>query len=205
MNKEIKSAWYNKDILCSEMIRGALGLNGWARLEHSGHFKYLDTLVQKIHIKTLLDLGCGAAELGRVYQNKYEYTGFDLEHIIENVAKTVNPQLKYGYFYAYNSDFSFLKNNDLIVCNSFLSEMDTPVEILIKILNNIDRYFIIHRQIFSNEPTNTVKYGTYGNLETSRSIINFKDFENITKEFNLIYKIDMPEDLGSSILLERKK
>lgn len=204
MNKEIKSAWYNKDILCTEMIRGALGLNGWARLEHSGHFKYLNTLVQKINFQSILDLGCGAGELGRVYSNKYKYKGFDLEHIIETVSKRVNPQLSYGYFDAYTSDFGFLKNNDLVIANSFLSEIDSPIDILNKILINIDKYFLIHRQIFSDQDTHIVQYGTYGSLETSRSIINFKQFENLIKNFIIIDKIDMPEDLGTSILIERK-
>ena len=45
----------------------------------------------------VLDLGCGAAEFGRVYEF-FDYTGADLPHVIEGAAKKKNPNLKYLTF-----------------------------------------------------------------------------------------------------------
>lgn len=193
-------AWYNNTVLPQQMIDGALGnLPGWGRLEEAGHFGVLDGLVQSIKPDSIADLGCGAAEVGRVYPS-VNYTGLDLPHIIENVAKVVNPNLKYIEFDANKSDFTIFKDFDLIICNGFISELPNPLEILNKLLINMGKYLIIHRQYF-DESTRLDTYKTYGNLDTVRSHIGLQDFNSlltnhiIIKEENNVF--------GKSILIEK--
>ena len=113
-NTEKKNAWYNETILPKEMVSKVISHeNGWSKLEHSDHFRFLDELINLTESKTIADIGCGAAELGRIYNN-FNYTGFDLPHIIEKVSKVVNPNLNYQVFDAYNFDYTFCK---ILSCN----------------------------------------------------------------------------------------
>jgi hypothetical protein len=193
-------AWYDNTVLPKQMVDGALGnIPGWTRLEQSGHFGVLDELVREANPISIVDLGCGAAEVGRVYSN-INYTGLDLPHIIENVAKVVNPTLQYIEFDANTSDFTIFKDFDLIICNSFISELPNPLEILNKLLTNMGRYIIIHRQYF-DDSTKFTNYKTYGNLDTVRSHIGRDDFNKlltnhiIIKEENNVF--------GKSLLIEK--
>lgn len=196
-----KTAWYNNDVLPLEMVRGAMGLNGWNRLENSGHFENLDTLIKKCEGINIADIGCGAGEVGRVYQN-LNYSGFDLPHIIENVSKKVNPSLTYFEFDAYKSDYSIFKTYDILLCNSFLSELYDPISVLRELLKNTKNYLIIHRQYFSNE-TKTHEYSTYGDLKTIRSFISEKEFNEILINHIIIHEID--SEFGKSILIKKNK
>ena len=202
MEKDLTSevAWYDNTVLPQQMIDGALGnLPGWGRLEEAEHFSVLDSLVQLISVNSIADLGCGAAEVGRLYAGS-DYTGLDLPHIIENVAKVVNPNLNYIEFDANKSDYSILQKFDLIICNSFISELPNPLEVVEKLLTNMGRYLIIHRQYF-DESTRLDTYKTYGNLDTVRSHIGLQEFNSlltnhiIIKEENNVF--------GKSILIEK--
>ena len=181
-NKE--SAWFNEDILPSDMVKGATGEKGWVKLEDSEHFKVLNEMITNLIINKIVDIGCGAGELGRVLSN-FDYTGFDLPHIINKVSKIVNPNLKYVYFDADDFDYSVLKEYDLLVCNSFISELNNPIEVLTKLIDNTTCYLLIHRQFFSNE-TNFSKYTTYGDLSTTRSHIGYNKFVGLLKNHEII-------------------
>jgi len=194
-----KTAWYNTDILPNEMVRGAMGLNGWGRLENAAHFPYLNNLINKCNCDNIADIGCGAGEVGRVY-SKLNYSGFDLPHIIEDVAKKVNPNLEYFEFDAYSFDYTFFKKYDILLCNSFLSELPEPIPVLSQILKNTKKYLIIHRQYCSKEGKIN-EYNTYGNLTTVRSFISEEEFKNLLSEHRIIEELD--SEFGKSILIER--
>lgn len=183
------TAWYDKNILPSEMVNGALGKNGWKRLEFTEHFKILNDMVLKCNGNKIADLGCGAAEVGRLYHGTHDYTGFDLPHIIQKVAKEVNQNLNYVEFDANNFDYSTLLEYDIIICNSFISELVNPLEILEKIINNTEKNLIIHRQFFSDK-TQLVEYNTYGNLKTTRSYIQYDTFLKLLTNHKISEKID---------------
>jgi hypothetical protein len=193
------SAWFNDDTLPNEMINGALGANGWQKLENTTHFKTLDSLVKLSGGAKIADIGCGAAELGRIYQN-YEYTGFDLPHIIEKVSKVVNSNLNYEYFDADNFDYTRFKNYDILICNSFISELINPLDILEKILNNTSKSLIIHRQFFRGE-NEIITYDTYGGLSTTRCHININDFNALLKSHKLIKHTSA--EYGDSLLIQK--
>jgi hypothetical protein len=199
-NMEKKTAWYNDDILPNEMVSGAIGQKGWVRLEHSEHFKVLDGLVKLVNPKKIADVGCGAAELGRVYIG-INYTGFDLPHIIEKVSKVVNKNLKYENFDANDFDYTVFKEYDLLICNGFISELTNPIEVLKKLIENTSGYLIIHRQFFSNE-TNFSEYMTYGELTTIRSHISLDEFNTLLRNHKIIKQENNP--WGDTILIKTK-
>lgn len=194
-----KTAWYNEDILPIEMIKGATGENGWARLEETEHFKVLNHFINDLNVIKMADIGCGAGELGRVFSN-IDYTGFDLPHIIDKVSKIVNTNLKYTYFNADNFEYETLREFNLIVCNSFISELNNPIEILSKLIENTSEYLLIHRQFFSDK-TNFSEYSTYGNLSTIRTHIGLNEFKELLTNHKIINQVN--NIWGDTILIKK--
>jgi len=174
----MKTAWYDE-----ENITKAMAASNFAKLEDSEHFSSLKQCfneLTKIEDKkySILDLGCGSGELGRV-MNEHNYTGVDLPHVIDKVAKIKNPQNNYFYFDANKNNFDFLKNYDVIIMNSFLSEMPNWYVILSKILLNAKKFIIIHRQDMTEKNSFLRDYKTYGGLTTINTFINISDFEKL--------------------------
>ena len=196
----LDNAWFNEDVLPSDMVKGATGEKGWSKLEDTEHFKVLNQFISNLTINKMVDIGCGAGELGRVLSN-INYTGFDLPHIINKVSKIVNPNLNYIYFNADDFDYSILKEYDLLVCNSFISELNNPIEVLTKLIDNTTNYLLIHRQFFSNE-TNFSKYTTYGDLSTTRSHIGYNEFVGLLKNHEIISHAK--NVWGDTILIKKK-
>jgi trans-aconitate methyltransferase len=194
-----KTAWFNTTDLPNEMVRGALGLNGWPRLENTDHFGVLNEMIRYCDVNNFADVGCGAGELGRVYTN-HNYTGFDLPHIIEKVAKIVNPTLEYHHFNADDSDYSIFENYDLLICNGFISELTNPIEVLSKLLKHTKKNLLIHRQYFSE--SNELKgYKTYANLNTVRCSININDFNKLLKEYKVVKR--RSTEYGDTLLIAK--
>jgi hypothetical protein len=194
------TAWFNEDILPIEMIKGATGEKGWGKLENSEHFNVLNSFIKDLNILKMADIGCGAAELGRVLSN-INYTGFDLPHIINKVSKVVNPNLNYHYFNANNFDYTTLMEYNLLVCNGFISELSNPIEVLEKLINNTSEYLLIHRQYFSSE-TNFTEYATYGNLPTVRTHIGIDEFNKLLVNHEITNRTT--NAWGDTILIKKK-
>ena len=184
MKNNRNSAWYNNSILPTEMAKGAKAeILGWKTLENTLHFKVLDALIKKSNGESMLDIGCGAAEVGRVYP-KLKYAGADLPHIIEGVAREVNPDNTYFTFDAHNSEnLDFIRDYDIILMNSFISEILNPLEFLEKVFQNSQKNIIIHRQDFNNEKTFLENYNSYGGLVATNTNINYEDFIALCKKF----------------------
>lgn len=199
------TAWTSKNCeLEKDMINGALCKKpGWKKLEYSLHFTYLNQLILITGEQTICDIGCGAGELGRVYKD-YTYEGYDLSHIVENVSKVVNPQLNYKYFDANNFNYILFKKYDLLICNSFISELINPLEIIKNLLENTSKYLIIHRQKISNK-TEIINYKTYADLLTSQSIIGIEDLKEIFKETNTCVIKEFYFDGLVSLLITKNK
>jgi len=213
-----RTAWYDNTVLPKAMVEAAIrgkkdifDIDGKrvmvpaARKTHP--YLVLDSFIKSINnCVTIADVGCGAAELGDIYK-EFDYTGFDLPHIIDGVANVVNPNLKYVKFDAQTADFSVFKNFDLIICNGFISELPNPLEILNKLLMNMKKHLIIHRQFFNedklslNVATNVSKYKTYGDLEVVRADIGKEEFNNLLTN-HIIIK-EESNVFGKSILIEK--
>ena len=176
MNTSI-TAWNNEEI-----CRHILSTN-FPKLKDSDHFLALKSCFDlAFDCETVLDVGCCKAELAEAFPN-LNYTGADLKHVVENVSKAIRPSLKYIHFDANSDDYSLMSNYDIIVMNSFLSEMPNGNEILNKVLKHAKKYVIIHRQDIESK-TKTINYQTYGAMNTVNFIISREDFNRTIKEHN---------------------
>jgi 2-polyprenyl-3-methyl-5-hydroxy-6-metoxy-1,4-benzoquinol methylase len=201
------NAWYDDTIVPREMIRGAKAeIPGWKTLENTTHFLALDSLVKKSGGESIVDIGCGAAEVGRIYSNM-KYAGADLPHIIEGVAEKVNPGKVYIKFDANESNkFDVIKEYDIILMNSFLSELSNPLEFLEKSLQNSKKYIIIHRQDFNNEKTFLENYKSYGGKLATSANINYKELAALVEKYNFEIAENISSNLDNkrSVLIKRK-
>jgi hypothetical protein len=168
----MKTAWFNK------RISDAMLNSGFKPLPESDHFPALEQCFQKVEGKTLLDLGCGIAEAALVFKD-YDYTGADLPHIIDNAAKIKNPQASFIYFNADQDSYELLRDYDIILMNSFVSELTNWYRVLNSVLLNARRFIILHRQEITDEVSRLEDYKTYAGLQTTKSIINYEDLNKL--------------------------
>lgn len=205
-----KTIWYNDKEIPETMYKAVTGqISGWSQLEHSNHFNSLNQCFQECkEAKSILDLGCGAAEVSRVFSN-YDYAGADLEHIIKNVAEKKNPNKNYIIFDINLDDCAFLKKYDIVLMNSFLSEIPDYFKALNKVLLNSKKYIIVHRQEIQEMPSKLEEYVSYAGLTTTKTIINKKEFKNICSMNNFNIILDIPStpinNNMRSFVLERQK
>ena len=210
-----KTNWYNTSLVPKSMVEAAV-IRGESDLLSLKNYQVLDKLVKLTHnCKTMGDVGCGASELGDIYK-EFDYTGFDLPHIIDGVSKVINPNLKYIKFDAQTSDFSVFKNFDLIICNGFFSELPNPLEVLEKLLVNTKKYLIIHRQFFEiskwfylqhqDDGSEHVKeksegYIGYGDLKFFRTYIHRDRFDGLLTNHKVIK--EETNEFGKSLLIQK--
>ena len=185
-----KTAWYNPEI-ASDMVKGALcQLEGFDKLENSDHFPVLEALLKMIpsELKKLADIGCGAGEISRAFPG-YDYTGFDLPHIIEQVALKVNPDSRYEKIDIQEVDFNVFSSFNIALCNSFISELENGEDILNSLFKSSPDYIILHRQEITKTGTYSKNYKTYGSLTTLKCILA----EDSIKEFLDSYGFSCPQ------------
>lgn len=197
----MKTAWYNNDSLPHSMLNA-----GFKPLKESDHFESLRGCMEIAKGKNLLDIGCGSAEVFGTFP-EWDYTGADLPHIIENVSSVSAPSAQYISFDANETDFRFIEDYDLILMNSFLSEVPDWYMILNKILYHSCGDIIIHRQEITKEETHLSEYHTYGNLPTIKTVINYDDLINAFKfnEFEMVKEDkSFPYDSAHRTFLFRK-
>tara|TARA_R110000824_G_scaffold43928_6_gene128224 strand:- start:20422 stop:21048 length:627 start_codon:yes stop_codon:yes gene_type:complete len=208
MNIDKSTCWYDVKKCPEQMILGAKG-ELWPVLKNSDHFPRLKDLIKTTSkdCTTLLDLGCGAAELSRLFP-EYFYVGADLKQILENVSMKMNPGKNYIDFDIYNNETcSFINEYDIVVMNALIDVLEHPLFGLKNVLSNSQKYVIIHRQEFDEEgKTRIVKNPAYGSL-TYHSIINLKEFEELLEEydFSIVKEVNTLFDNSKSILLKKGK
>ena len=181
------TAWFDKNVLPSSMVNA-----NFKCLEESDHFDALKACFDMVcDSETLLDLGCGAAEVARVFNN-FDYTGADLPHIVEEVSKAKNPDAKYVKFNIEKDDLHFLSGKDIVLMNSFVSEIPNWYLALSKVLDAAEKYIILHRQTVTDEKSSLVEYKTYGDLLTTNSVINYEDLVRLFEmnSFEKIYEVN---------------
>ena len=195
MHIDKTTCWYNRNKSPEMMLSGAKGIL-WPKLEYSDHIGVLKNLLDKIPTteKSLLDVGCGAAELSRVFP-EYFYFGADLENTIKDVSMVMHPDANFIIFDVYESPQScnFIAEYDIVVMNAFIDVMQYPIKALENILMNAKKYVIIHRQeVDNNGSTRVVTNPSYGGF-TYHSIINCNEFNKILEKYN--FKILSTQDL----------
>jgi hypothetical protein len=196
MNPYVKkdTCWYDSAKVPEQMLLGAKGVL-WPVLEKSDHFPVLDSLISeaKEGAFTLLDLGCGAADLSRLYPNFY-YTGADLPNIIKEVSMKMHPQNSYIPFDIYEDSPEFIKDYDVIVMNAFIDVLEKPTLCLSKILTFSPKYVILHRQAFSDKrETHLYRYPSYGGVDSYQSVINRDEFSKLLeeREFEIVKELPL--------------
>jgi|ETNvirenome_6_85_1030632.scaffolds.fasta_scaffold113633_1 SAM-dependent methyltransferase len=202
--------WVTDKDIAAEMLRGARGdIPGFKPLEMTEHFKSLNkAFLHADDVDSVLDLGCGAADFGRVYRF-FDYTGADLPHMIENVAKKKNPNLNFMTFDAYKSDFKFVSEYDLVLANAFISEIANADHIFEKILDNSKKYILIHRQKVEHFKENNVKYVEYTgylNKNYTCSVFSEEYFNNVVEEkgYFIVAKVPSETPGEHTILIKRR-
>lgn len=204
--KNSKTNWFNEDVVPEQMVLGARAeLPGWHKLERTEHLKTFWQLLELVTANTVVDLGCGSGELGRLLTKRgFSYVGYDLPHIIDKVAKEVNPQLTYGVFDATESDFTFIKEFDLVVANGFFCEITEPGNVLAKILTNLKNALIIHRQRFVRSPSEWLVTSIYGGLPSISYLWNINELRQqvMAAGCSLVQMLDL-EGLHKSVLVQR--
>lgn len=178
----MKTAWYNSNSLPDSMLN-----SGFKPLGESDHFESLNDCLKVSKGEKLLDIGCGTGEVSKTFPN-WEYTGADLPHIIQDVSQKSNPSAEYIAFDANETNFEFVKQYDVILMNSFLSEVPNWYLILNKILLHATGDVLIHRQEITHSESHLDNYITYGNLPTVKTILNYDDLMNTFKfnGFNIV-------------------
>ena len=179
-NKNIDICWANKESYL-KMLDGARGII-FPRLLDSDHVGILNELINLANPQNLIDLGCCSAEASLLAKT-YKYTGADLAEVIENVSKIMHPELDYVAFDAYNSDFQFLKDYDVILMNAFIDVLENGDVVFDKILKN-SKKVILHRQSIADKTYYEIK-DSYG-AKTYKFLYDKNDFENTLKRNNFV-------------------
>jgi len=195
MNKvDTSSCWYQRDSLYKSMNDA---ISKHPPLEQIGHGKVLISLVNMVDEEGLKFLDCGTGgALSHTIVKKSEWTGCDLEHVIENVSKKCFPNLDYFSCDLINEDLTFMKDFDILLFNAILDIMEQPLLLLDKILKNSKKYVIIHRQdMLKYIPHHLSKQESYGGF-TYHTMINREKFNEILKNNNFIIKKEEESGLG---------
>tara|TARA_Y100000592_G_scaffold227_1_gene364 strand:- start:2118 stop:2729 length:612 start_codon:yes stop_codon:yes gene_type:complete len=196
------TAWNNKEI-SDHMMQ-----TNFPPLQNSNHFAPLKMCIDAFcsDCESVLDIGCGKAEFATAFPN-FDYTGADLEHMIENVSKKSRPMLKYVTFDAQQDDYSIMGEFDLVVMNSFLSEMPNGPQILDSILENVSGYVLIHRQELHQTKDYLTEYKTYGGLSTMNYTMSKTTLDHLLKKNDCTLLVDIesfPNDKKRRTLLIEK-
>ena len=175
------------------------------------HLRVLKTMFDMCEGDTVIDLGTGGGEIGKIVSSLgYEFHGADLPHIITDCAMLNNPQFFYRGFDIINDDLSWTERYDVVVLNGVIDVMAYPLGVLRRVLEHSSRYVILHRQEISNGPTRYEINKSYGG-KTFHSIINHNDLRDLLSqlEFEIIAQSNLDfsnwEDGGCSFLLLNKK
>jgi SAM-dependent methyltransferase len=195
----MKTCWHDHSTTPSQMIAGAKG-QLWPKLSESGHAATLIKFIKLANKTSILDLGCGAAELNTILPEEYAYCGADLPHIIDLVARKLHPDLHYIKCDIEQDDINFLSNYDLIVMNAFIDVLDRPLQVLDKILCNATGSVLLHRQEIGNRTMIEVN-DSYGG-KTFKSILSRSELDDVIGKYG--YKIKAEHNMSNqfSFLLD---
>ena len=179
-----KTAWFNDAVLPAAMLN-----SGFKPLHQSDHYEALDKCMSMAEGDSLLDIGCGIAEVATTFP-EYKYTGADLSHIIEQAARVKNPQTNFIAFNANKDTYDFVRDYDIVLMNSFISEMPDWYRCLNNVLYNSKGYVIIHRQEVTSDSSYLREYTTYAGLKTTNSVINYDELKRVFyfNGFDIVYE-----------------
>lgn len=174
--------WEDDPEIIKQMIDGSKGILWGNKLEQASHYPLLKYCLDEVgHSGLLIDVGCGAGDVSRVW--KGQYLGVDLDWVVEKVSKVCNPN---SYLSAdLTVSIPALPSAKCVLMNAFLDVQENPEEILEQAMNEIDtEWFIIHRQKIGKSDGFVTGVG-YGNSSTPISVMStdtVNKFLNKSKE-----------------------
>ena len=164
--------WEENEKIIDQMIKGSTGELWGKRLEQSDHFAVLNNLLEAAgQTGSLIDLGCGAADVSRAW--KGEYTGVDLDWVIEKVANVCNPGNNFIAGDAtVESTIRKLPSADVVLMNAFLDVLENPHDVFDMIMTSNINKIIVHRQRLTQDQAYCETRGSYGNSEVPSSVMS---------------------------------
>lgn len=175
--------WQENDEVINQMIKGSSGELWGFRLEESSHFPLLRAGFDFVGNKgKLLDLGCGAGDVGRVWSGSY--LGVDLNWVVDRVAKVCNPSFEYVHADVNLNTIKELPHSDILLMNGFLETYENPHEIFDEILRVGFKNIIIHRQKLSNNTFSLEKRDSYGGSSVFSSIMSFERIQQSIQKYS---------------------
>jgi len=161
--------WVEDNAIIEQMIAASKGTLWGNRLESAGHYPLLKHCLDEAGQDGLLiDLGCGAGDVSRVWMG--DYLGLDLDWVIEKVARVCNNS-NYLAFSLWDH-IPRLPEANCLLMNAFLDVQENPEEALERVLNSIAcKWVIIHRQKIGR--SDDFSLGTsYGNSSVPVSVMS---------------------------------
>jgi len=193
--------WKDNDAIIDQMIKGSTGELWGVRLEQSDHFPILKHLLDLTNAKSLIDLGCGAGDVSRVW--KQEYCGLDLDWVIEKVSKICNPNTSYQKIDFLKEGVSSLETSDCLLMNAFLDVQEDAFEILKDICSSKKfKFIIVHRQQITNKLNiKEKKYASsYGNSKVPSSYIAWQELQQLLEIYQISPIIKWSGDFHSFLM-----
>lgn len=161
--------WKDDPEIVEQLIAGSTGKLWGNRLEQASHYPLLKHCLDEVgHTGLLIDVGCGAGDVSRVW--KGQYLGLDLDWVIEKVSKVCNPN---RYLSAnLTAVIPTLPSAKCVLMNAFLDVQEKPDEFLERAMNVMDaEWFIIHRQKIG-ERDGFTKGSSYGDSSVPVSVMS---------------------------------
>jgi trans-aconitate methyltransferase len=193
--------WSNSESY-TKMLEGARGIL-FPKLLNSDHVGILKQLISEAKPRKMLDLGCCSAEVSLLADN-FEYTGADLENVINNVSKVMHPEVSYISFDAETTDFKFIKDYDTILMNAFIDVLKDGDRVFDKVLSEARSKVILHRQCIRKESELNILSSPY-NGKTYQYVLSISSFKSILQKNNFKIKQQLAwANDYFSFLLERE-
>ena len=165
--------WSESDFLVEQMIKGSTGELWGVRLEDSDHFPVLKHSIESVgNSGTLLDVGCGAGDVSRVWTG--DYIGVDLPWVVERVSKFCNPGKNYFSLDLNVSTVNSLPPCRVLLMNAFLDVRENPHELLDSVLQSNFESLVIHRQRLSQKESKVESRKSYGDSTVPSSIMSWE-------------------------------
>ena len=176
--------WEKDFEIIEDMRRGSEGSLWGHKLEQADHFPLLKSLLDEVgHDGLLIDLGCGAGDLSRVWSG--QYLGADLDWILEEVAKKCNPAAEFMKFDVFNDDIKDLPPSKAIIMNALLDVIEDPITILRKVCQADTDFVVVHRQKIVETKDDKVEIGlSYGNSKVPVSKITIREMQEIVDDLS---------------------
>ena len=182
--------WEESDRIVEQMIKGSTGELWGVKLEQSDHFPLLSHVLNHVGNEgDLVDIGCGAGDVSRVWNGKY--TGVDLDWVIRRVSKVCNPTHNYISLDLTVESILNLPRARVALMNAFLDVRDDPHEIFNQILAiDIDN-LIVHRQRLSQNQNFVEKRPGYGGSEVPSSVMSLEKIAAAVEKLRPTSKISL--------------